>query len=181
MACARSLVFKRLDDLACRQRPDLARRAACLWLPAMAIDHAPRAGLPYLPTVTADAPTRHSATLRVPAKHPALTGHFPGNPIVPGVVILDAVICAAEAWLGASFRARPPHAKFIAPLKPDEAARIELVPGPPLEFSSIAARPRSRRDVERRQGTALVRTPGSSVPRAEAVAIRLLVGRGTWP
>jgi len=88
-------------------------------------------------TVTADAPTRHSSTLRVPAKHPALPGHFPGNPIVPGVVILDAVICAAEAWLGASFQVRElSHAKFLAPLKPDEAARIELVRrGPLLEFS----------------------------------------------
>ena len=78
--------------------------------------------------MTADAQTTHSATLRVPAQHPALAGHFPGNPIVPGVVVLDAVISAAEAWLGASFHVdRLSHAKFIAPLKPDEAARIELV------------------------------------------------------
>ena len=89
------------------------------------------------PTVTADASTSHSATLRVPAKHPALTGHFPGNPIVPGVVILDAVICAVQDWLGASFRVHGlSHAKFLAPLKPDEAARIELVlRGPLLEFA----------------------------------------------
>jgi 3-hydroxyacyl-[acyl-carrier-protein] dehydratase len=79
-------------------------------------------------TVTADEQTRHSATLRVPADHPALTGHFPGNPVVPGVVILDAVISAAESWLGASFDvASISHAKFLAPLKPDEAARIRLV------------------------------------------------------
>ena len=89
------------------------------------------------PTVTADAQTRHSATLRVPATHPALTGHFPGNPIVPGVVILDAVICAAEAWLGGDFHVHGlPHAKFLAPLKPDEAARIELaLRGPLLDFA----------------------------------------------
>ena len=78
--------------------------------------------------MTADELTRHSATLRVPADHPALTGHFPGNPVVPGVVILDAVISAAENWLGASFVVDSiSHAKFLAPLKPDEAARIELV------------------------------------------------------
>lgn len=80
-----------------------------------------------LSTVTADAPTKHAATLRVPAKHPALTGHFPGNPIVPGVVILDEVIRAAEAWLGDGFHVHGlSHAKFLAPLKPDETARIEL-------------------------------------------------------
>ena len=88
-------------------------------------------------TVTADAPTRHSATLRIPANHPALTGHFPGNPIVPGVVILDAVICAAEAWLGDGFHVHGlSHAKFLDPLLPDEAARIELaLRGPLLEFA----------------------------------------------
>jgi len=88
-------------------------------------------------TVTADAPTRHAATLRVPANHPALAGHFPGNPIVPGVMILDAVICAAEAWLGSGFHVHGlPHAKFLAPLKPNEAARIEFAfRGPLLEFA----------------------------------------------
>lgn len=89
------------------------------------------------PTVTADAQTKHSATLCVPARHPALAGHFPGNPLVPGVVILDAVISAAEAWLEARFHVGGlSHAKFLAPLKPDEAARIELVlRGPLLEFA----------------------------------------------
>jgi 3-hydroxymyristoyl/3-hydroxydecanoyl-(acyl carrier protein) dehydratase len=87
--------------------------------------------------VTADAPTKHSATLRIPAKHPALEGHFPGNPIVPGVLILDAVISAAAAWPSANFRVDGlSHAKFLAPLKPDEAARIELMlRGPLLEFA----------------------------------------------
>ena len=53
--------------------------------------------------MTADAQDRHSATLSVPAQHPSLAGHFPGNPIVPGVVLLDEVIAAAEAWLGDGF------------------------------------------------------------------------------
>lgn len=74
--------------------------------------------------------------LSIPAQHPALAGHFPGNPVVPGVVLLDEVIAAAEAWLGTSFHVEGlSHAKFLAQLKPDEAARIDLVfRGPLLDF-----------------------------------------------
>lgn len=31
-------------------------------------------------------------TLLISKEHPSLAGHFPGNPIVPGVLILDRVI-----------------------------------------------------------------------------------------
>ena len=31
-------------------------------------------------------------TLTIPKRHPALSGHFPGHPIVPGVLVLDEVI-----------------------------------------------------------------------------------------
>jgi len=86
--------------------------------------------------VPADSPTTYAATLRVPRQHPALAGHFPGNPIVPGVVVLDAVISAAQAWLGTGFRVeRLAYAKFLAPLKPEETAEIDLLlQGPRLEF-----------------------------------------------
>ena len=32
------------------------------------------------------------------ANHPSLPGHFPGAPLVPGVVILDEVIAALAEW-----------------------------------------------------------------------------------
>lgn len=84
----------------------------------------------------ADAKARHFATFRVPVHHPALAGHFPGNPIVPAVVVLDAVISAAEDCLGTQVHVHGmPQAKFLAPLLPDETARIELaVDGPLLVF-----------------------------------------------
>ena len=87
--------------------------------------------------MTADTNATHAAMLSIPAQHPALAGHFPGNPVVPGVVLLDGVIAAAEAWLGTNFHVEGlSHAKFLAQLKPDETARIDLVlRGPLLDFS----------------------------------------------
>ncbi|MCJ7451875.1 MAG: hypothetical protein MUO39_05280 [Steroidobacteraceae bacterium] len=87
--------------------------------------------------MTEDPTKTHAATFRVTAQHPALAGHFPGNPIVPGVVILDAVIAASEDWLGAGLGVdRLSFAKFLVPLKPDETAQIDLVlRASRLEFS----------------------------------------------
>jgi 3-hydroxymyristoyl/3-hydroxydecanoyl-(acyl carrier protein) dehydratase len=79
----------------------------------------------------------YSTTLRVPATHPALPGHFPGRPIAPGVVLLDAVLRAAETWLGRALSvAVLVHAKFTAPLAPEEDARLELtLSGAELKFT----------------------------------------------
>ena len=32
--------------------------------------------------------------LFIPADHPSAAGHFPGNPIIPGALLLDAVVAA---------------------------------------------------------------------------------------
>src|SRR3569623_425258 len=63
--------------------------------------------------------------LRIPADHPALPGHFPGNPVVPGVVLLDAVVAVAEGEWPLAVRGQP-QVKFVRPLKPEEAAEIAL-------------------------------------------------------
>lgn len=57
------------------------------------------------------------APLLLPGDHPALEGHFPGHPIYPGVVLLDAAIGAIEAHFGALVRGLP-VAKFLAPVRP---------------------------------------------------------------
>lgn len=62
----------------------------------------------------------------VEAAHPSLPGHFPGNPIVPGVVLLDRVVEAIEAAHGPLAALRLPQVKFLQPLQPGETARIEL-------------------------------------------------------
>jgi 3-hydroxymyristoyl/3-hydroxydecanoyl-(acyl carrier protein) dehydratase len=61
----------------------------------------------------------------MPAAHPCLPGHFPGRPLVPGVVLLDAVFRAvAEAGHGPVQRLR--HAKFLSPVGPGQSVEILL-------------------------------------------------------
>lgn len=67
---------------------------------------------------------RYSAPLRIGADHPALAGHFPGRPVVPGVVLLERVAAALTAWRGQRMAAL--DVKFLQPLRPGELARIEL-------------------------------------------------------
>ncbi|QBR03318.1 AMP-binding protein [Paraburkholderia pallida] len=62
-----------------------------------------------------------SLTFSVPADHPALPGHFPGHPVVPGVVLLDHAIDAIGAALNRPLQAwRLSAAKFLSPVKPGE-------------------------------------------------------------
>lgn len=58
---------------------------------------------------------------RVPVDHPAFAGHFPGRPIVPGVVLLDRAILFAEQWLGRTVADwQIGNAKFLSPVAPGE-------------------------------------------------------------
>jgi 3-hydroxymyristoyl/3-hydroxydecanoyl-(acyl carrier protein) dehydratase len=63
----------------------------------------------------------------IAADHPCLPGHFPGRPLVPGVVVLERVLEAIEAQTGCATAAmRLPQVKFLQPLLPGEVARVEL-------------------------------------------------------
>jgi 3-hydroxyacyl-[acyl-carrier-protein] dehydratase len=79
----------------------------------------------------------YTTSVRIPAKHPSLPGHFPGRPIVPGVVLLDRVLSEAERWLRRSVHPSSlPNAKFTAPLLPEQDAQLQLkLEGDELRFS----------------------------------------------
>ena len=68
---------------------------------------------------------QHETPLAIAANHPAFAGHFPGTPIVPGVVLLDAALFAIQAAACA-----PPgpcrivSAKFFHPAGPGAALVI---------------------------------------------------------
>ena len=63
---------------------------------------------------------------RIPSDDPCLDGHFPGRPLVPGVVLLERVITVAEAAHGSHGALRLAQVKFLRPLLPGRQARIEL-------------------------------------------------------
>ncbi len=61
------------------------------------------------------------------ADHPAAAGHFPGNPVIPGAVLLSETLRLMEIGLGRSlspYRIR--RAKFPHPARPGDDLRIEF-------------------------------------------------------
>jgi acyl dehydratase len=73
----------------------------------------------------------------IPHAHPCLAGHFPGHPLVPGVVLLDEV-CAIIA--ATTNRPRPTTleaVKFTAPVLPGQPVTVWLRhDGDDLRFSA---------------------------------------------
>ena len=62
--------------------------------------------------------------MRFTADHPTAAGHFPGNPIMPGALLLDAVLLAI-AGSAAAPSCTVRMVKFLRPVRPGDAMRIE--------------------------------------------------------
>ena len=54
----------------------------------------------------------------IPQDHPSLPGHFPGQPIVPGVVILDCAMAVLLRDRPTALLAGLDDVKFVAPVLP---------------------------------------------------------------
>lgn len=63
--------------------------------------------------------------IRIAADHPGLAGHFPGRPIVPGVVLLDRVLQGIQQRHCCALRSMP-VVKFLQPVLPEESVHIEV-------------------------------------------------------
>ncbi|GJH29204.1 AMP-binding protein [Caballeronia novacaledonica] len=112
---------------ALRERID----AAFMPRPLLFVDSLPRNATGKLPRevltqlIEQERSRRAALSFTVPPEHPALAGHFPGRPIVPGVVLLDHALDAIGSALGKNFGAcRIESAKFLSPAAPGEALDI---------------------------------------------------------
>jgi 3-hydroxyacyl-[acyl-carrier-protein] dehydratase len=66
-----------------------------------------------------------SAQRQLAANHPAAQGHFPGNPIIPGAVLLDEVLRAVATGEGQSLSGcEIRSAKFLRPVRPGDQLLI---------------------------------------------------------
>jgi 3-hydroxymyristoyl/3-hydroxydecanoyl-(acyl carrier protein) dehydratase len=70
--------------------------------------------------------------LTIANDHPALAGHFPGHPVVPGVLVLDEVIETLRHRYGQDLVVTGlPAVKLSSPLKPEEPLMITIEPEDP--------------------------------------------------
>ncbi|MHB1084306.1 MAG: hypothetical protein ACYCZA_05635 [Thiobacillus sp.] len=78
--------------------------------------------------------------LSIPLNHPAYAGHFPGQPILPGVVLLDAALDALAGVQGISAASgQIKSAKFLSPVRPGDPLALHYTVSPPHASALISA------------------------------------------
>jgi 3-hydroxyacyl-[acyl-carrier-protein] dehydratase len=73
----------------------------------------------------------------ISATHPSLVGHFPNNPIVPGVVILDEVINIIKTLKPELTIDTIPMVKFTKPLLAEQEVLVEIKEKNEMEISFV--------------------------------------------
>jgi 3-hydroxyacyl-[acyl-carrier-protein] dehydratase len=75
----------------------------------------------------------------VPADHACLPGHFPGRPVVPGVVLLDEAFALILAGRPGERLAAVDSVKFLVPVLPEQRVAVTWTETPPdrIAFSCV--------------------------------------------
>jgi 3-hydroxymyristoyl/3-hydroxydecanoyl-(acyl carrier protein) dehydratase len=84
---------------------------------------------------------KQSRSIAIETNHPAYAGHFPGQPILPGVVLLDAMVHSLAALQDiAASGIQIKSAKFLSPVRPGETITLdyELTAAGPYRFEIMA-------------------------------------------
>ncbi len=63
---------------------------------------------------------------RISCNHPSLPGHFPGHPVVPGVMLLEQIRLALYIWRPDCRLCGFSQVKFLQALLPEQTVQIEL-------------------------------------------------------
>ena len=81
--------------------------------------------------ISAETPSHAVCEVAFPADTPFFAGHFPDHPLVPGVILTEALAQTAGIAAGNPGNGRNYHLaairqmKFIAPVLPEQAIRLE--------------------------------------------------------
>lgn len=98
--------------------------------------------------------------MKIDKHHPSLAGHFPDNPIVPGVVILDHLMQLWQKESGQSIN-KILNAKFVNLLRPDIACNIQYIPKASQKIDFIVNTANEQSAEEKDKTTAIIICKGS--------------------
>ncbi|WP_232540230.1 3-hydroxyacyl-ACP dehydratase FabZ family protein [Azohydromonas aeria] len=73
--------------------------------------------------------TSRSVVRRIAADHPSFAGHFPGQPLLPGVLLLAEVmevLHGTDLPVPAGEACEMRNVKFLCPVRPGDEIRVEL-------------------------------------------------------
>lgn len=76
-----------------------------------------------------------SCTIDIPNHHACFAGHFPGQPILPGVLLLERVMAFAQVQLpGALKNFSLLNVKFLAPVLPGAQLTMQITASQPGDY-----------------------------------------------